>query len=208
MKAGFLILGLLLLSLVDVVSASSPYGSIDVYYNDKLLPGDEVAKPVLKIGELFKVKIVMTLNQTSRLFIEVDSIGSELPYEVLEGPSKFAEKKHFESLNPGTYTFEWILKPTKESADWSMPLNFWYQIHEQGEDEPAVKGEFTVAYPHVSNEQYEGETPTSEQPASENQPISGQPSSENPSSPASSPAFSLVTAISAVVLVFLRFSRQ
>ncbi|PAV13016.1 sarcinarray family protein [Methanosarcina spelaei] len=208
MKTGILILGLLLLSLIDIVSASSPYGSIDVYYNDKILPGDEIAKPVLKIGEPFKVKIVMTLNQTSRLFIEIDSIGSDSPYEVIEGPSKFAEKKHFESLDPGVYTFEWVLKPTKESADWSMPLNFWYQIHEKGEDEPAARGEFTVAYPHISNEYYEGEIPTSKQPASENKSTQEQPSSENSSSSASAPAFSLITAISALVLVFLRFSRQ
>ncbi|AKB51559.1 hypothetical protein MSBRW_2306 [Methanosarcina barkeri str. Wiesmoor] len=208
MKAGVLILGFLLLSLVDIVSASSPYGSIDVYYNDKILPGKEVAKPVLKIGEPFKVKIVIILNQKSRLFIEVDSIGSESPYEVIEGPSKFAEKKHFESLDPGIYTFEWVLKPTKESADWSMPLNFWYQVHEEGEDEPAVKGEFTVAYPHVSNEYYEGETPTSEQPETENQHTSKKPALENSPSPASAPAFSLVTAISALMLVFFRLSRQ
>lgn len=78
----------------------------------------------------------------------------------------------------------------------------------KGEDEPAVKGEFTVAYPHVSNEYYKGETPTSEQLEFENQPTPGQPASENSSSPASAPSFSLVTAISALVLVFLRFSHQ
>ncbi|MGB9938896.1 sarcinarray family MAST domain-containing protein [Methanosarcina sp.] len=204
MKAGVIILGLLLLSLVDTVSASSPYGSIDVYYNDKILPGDEVAKPVLKIGEPFKIKITMTLNQTSRLFIEVDSIGSESPYEVIEGPSKFAEKKHFESLDRGVYNFEWILRPTEGWADWSMPVNFWYQIHEEGEDEPAVKGEFTVAYPYISNEYYEGEAQVSE-----NQLISGQPASENSSAPAASaPAFSLLTAIVALAFVFFRLSRH
>jgi MAST domain-containing protein len=204
MKAGIIALGLLLLLFVGTVSASSPYGSIDVYYNDKILPEDEVAKPVLKIGEPFKIKITMTLNQTSRLFIEVDSIGSESPYEVIEGPSKFAEKKHFESLDRGVYNFEWVLKPTEGWADWSMPVNFWYQIHEEGEDEPAVKGEFTVAYPYISNEYYKGEVPPSE-----TQPTQEQLTSENSSSPtASAPAFSLVTAIIALALVFFRFSRQ
>ncbi len=204
MKAGVIILGFFLLSLVDTVSASSPYGSIDVYYNDKILPGDEVAKPVIKIDEPFKIKIAMKLNQTSRVFIEIDSIGSESPYKVIDGPCKFAEKKHFESLDPGIYTFEWILTPTEGWADWSMPVNFWYQIHEKGEDEPAVKGEFTVAYPHISNEHYEGETPVSEA-----QSTLEQPASENSSaSAASAPAFSLVTGIMALALVFLRFSRH
>lgn len=55
----------ILLMLMGVVSATSQYGSIDVYYNDEILPGKEVAKPTLKIGEPFKVRIEMTLNQTS-----------------------------------------------------------------------------------------------------------------------------------------------
>ncbi|MDD3246594.1 MAG: sarcinarray family MAST domain-containing protein [Methanosarcina sp.] len=200
MKSKVIIFGFFVMFLINTVSASSPYGSMDVYYNEKLLPGEEVAKPLLNIGEPFKIKIVMTLNQTSRLFIEVDSIGSEFPYEVIEGPSKFSEKKHFESLDPGVYTFEWILRANEGWEGWSMPVNFWYQIHEEGEDEPAVKGEFTVAYCTISNEHYKGEIPTSEDhPVSETEPSSKS---------ASTPAFSLVTAISALVLVFLRFSRQ
>ncbi|KKG42867.1 hypothetical protein DU35_06105, partial [Methanosarcina mazei] len=109
MKMKVIIFVFFVMFLANVVSASSTYGSIDTYYNDKLLPGEEIAKPILKVGEPFKIKVVMTLNQTSRLFIEVNSIGSESPYEVVEGPSKFSEKKHFESLDPGVYTFEWIL---------------------------------------------------------------------------------------------------
>ncbi|AKB73966.1 hypothetical protein MSLAZ_0705 [Methanosarcina lacustris Z-7289] len=183
----------------SIATASSPYGKMDVYYNEKLLSGEEVAKPVLKIGEPFNIKIVMTLNQTSRLFIEVDSIGSEFPYEVIEGPSKFSEKKHFESLDPGVYTFEWILRANEGWEGWSMPVNFWYQIHEEGEDEPAVKGEFTVAYCTISNEHYEGEIPTSE-----NHPVS---ETEPSSTSASTPAFTLLGAISVLALAFALFRR-
>jgi MAST domain-containing protein len=199
-----IILLIFLVSIINVASASSPYGSIDVYYNDKLLTADEVAKPVLKIDEPFKIKIVMTLNQTSRLFIEVDSIGSESPYEVIEGPSKFAEKKHFESLDPGVYSFEWVLKPTEGWADWSMPVNFWYQIHKRGEDEPAIKGEFTVAYPYISNEHYEGKVSTPEkQPVSNNESSPAEPSPMS----ASTPAFTSAGAISILALVFALLRR-
>ncbi|AKB81557.1 hypothetical protein MSBR3_0979 [Methanosarcina barkeri 3] len=207
MKTGILILGLLLLSLVDIVSASSPYGSIDVYYNDQILPGKEVAKPTLKIGEPFKVKVEMTLNQTSTMFVQVCSLGGKF-FEVVDGPSEFEKTKYIKSLDPGKHTFEWTIIPTDEWAGGSIPLNFWYQINLPGEDEPAVKGEFTIAYCTISNEHYEGETPTFEQSKSENQSTSGKPASENSSAPASSPAFSLVTAISALVLVFLRFPRR
>jgi MAST domain-containing protein len=199
--------GFVLLLLMGIASASSQYGSIDVYYNDNILPGKEVAKPTLKIGEPFKVKVEMTLNQTSTLFVQVCSLGGNY-FEVIDGPSEFEKTKYIKSLDPGKYTFEWVIIPTDEWAGGSIPLNFWYQINLPGEDEPAIKGEFTIAYCIISNEHYQGETSISEQPASENQPTSGKPASEESPSSASSPAFNLVTAISALVLVFLRFSRQ
>ncbi|AKB51555.1 hypothetical protein MSBRW_2302 [Methanosarcina barkeri str. Wiesmoor] len=208
MKFRIFILGMVLLLLTNIVSAGSQYGTIDVYYNDQLLPGKEVVKPTLKIGEPFKVKIDLTLNQTSILFVKICSLRVGTPYEVITGPSEFDKKLYFESLDPGTYTYEWILKPTGEWEGGTMPVNIWYQIHNVGEDKPLVQGEFTVAYPYISNEHYQGETPTFEQSESENQPTSKKPTSENSSSPASSPAFSLVTAISALVLVFLILSRQ
>ena len=49
-----------------ISTATNPYGEIytyDVYYNDKLLPGTEIAKPTLKIGEPFNVKINLTVYQ-------------------------------------------------------------------------------------------------------------------------------------------------
>ena len=196
-----------LLLLVGTASASSQYGSIDVYYNDKILPGKEVAKPTLKIGEPFKVKVEMTLNQTSNLFVQVCSLGGNF-FEVVDGPSEFEKTKYIKSLDPGKYTFEWTIVPTDEWAGGSIPLNFWYQINLPREDEPAIKGEFTIAYCTISNEHYQGETPTSEQSASETQTTLGQPASENSSSSASAPAFSLVTVISALVLAFFRLSRQ
>ncbi|MHB8101005.1 MAG: sarcinarray family MAST domain-containing protein [Methanosarcina sp.] len=174
--------------------AMSSYGEINTYYNNELLPGKEVAKPMLKIGEPFKIKIEMTLNQTSSLFVQVCSLGGNL-FKVVDGPSEFEKTKYIKSLDPVKYIFEWTIVPTDEWAGGSIPINFWYQINLPGEDDPAVTGEFTVAYCTISNEHYEGETPTSkEQPVSGSQPT-----------PKSAPAFSLVTAIAALALVFLEF---
>ncbi|OEU43944.1 sarcinarray family protein [Methanosarcina sp. Ant1] len=174
--------------------AMSSYGEINTYYNNELLPGKEVAKPMLKIGEPFKIKIEMTLNQTSSLFVQVCSLGGNL-FKVVDGPSEFEKTKYIKSLDPVKYIFEGTIVPTDEWAGGSIPINFWYQINLPGEDDPAVTGEFTVAYCTISNEHYEGETPTSkEQPVSGSQPT-----------PKSAPAFSLVTAIAALALVFLEF---
>ncbi|MGV8077072.1 MAG: sarcinarray family MAST domain-containing protein [Methanosarcina sp.] len=198
--------GLIFLLLAGLVSASSQYGSIDVYYNDKILPGKEVAKPTLKIGEPFKVKIEMTLNQTSSLFVQVCSLGGNF-FKVIDGPSEFEKTKYIKSLDPGKYIFEWTIVPTNEWAGGSIPINFWYQINLPGEDESAVKGEFTVAYCTISNEHYEGEAPTSEkQPVTETEPSSTPSSASTPTS-ASTPAFTLAGAVSVFALVFALFRR-
>ncbi len=65
MKVKFILIGfcinLLFTSLIVV--ADSPYASIDVYYNDKLYPGSEIPKPLLKIGEPFNVRFDVTSYQ-------------------------------------------------------------------------------------------------------------------------------------------------
>jgi MAST domain-containing protein len=193
--------GFILLLLVGVASASSQYVSIDVYYNDKLLSGKESAKPILKIGEPFKVRMEMTLNQTCSLFMQVCSLGGNL-FEVVDGPSKYEKTKYLKSVDPGKHVFEWTIKPTDEWAGGSIPLNFWYQINLPGEDKPVVNSEFTVAYCTISNEHYKGEVSTpKEQKTSEKEPS---PTSK----PASMPDFSSVSTIAALTLVLLRFSRQ
>ena len=191
--------GLILLLFVGIASASSQYGSIDVYYNDEILPGKEVAKPTLKIGEPFKVRIEMNLNQTSTVFVKVCSLGGNF-FEVIEGPSEFEKTKYMNSLDPGKHVFEWTLIPTDEWAGGSIPINFWYQINLIGEDEPAVKGEFTVAYCTISEEHYEDEPSTPEK-----QPVSETESS--PLSSASTPAFTLAGAILVLAMAFALLRR-
>ncbi|RXA21686.1 sarcinarray family MAST domain-containing protein [Methanosarcina sp. MSH10X1] len=205
MKIKCLIIILILISAINIATASNPYGKIytyDVYYNDKLLPGEEIAKPFLNIGEPFKVKLEMKLNQTSTLFVQVCSLGGNF-FEVIDGPSEFEKMKYMKSLDPGTHVFEWTIIPTDEWAGGSIPINIFYQINLPDEDEPAVNGEFTVAYCTISNEYYKGEAT-----ASETQSTPEQPSSENSTSPASAPAFSLVTAILALAFVFLKLSHS
>ncbi|MDQ1251756.1 MAG: hypothetical protein QG646_867, partial [Euryarchaeota archaeon] len=93
-------------------------------------------------------------------------------------------------------------KPTERWADGSLPLDKYYTILAHGNPKPLVNSGFTVAYPYISNEHYKGEAPTpKEQKDSETEPS---PTSKT----ASMPAFSLVTAIAALALVYLKFSRH
>jgi len=182
-----------------IAIASSPYGKMDIYYNGEILPGGEVAKPILKINEPFNIKVNMTAYQECKVSGKLTELG-EGYFEVIEGPSEMNQYSRTILMANESHIFEWTVIPTDKWAGGSMPINFHYSITEKGNPEPILNSGFTVAYCTISNEYYEGEIPTSEeQTASETEPSS---------TSASAPAFSLVAAISALVLVFLRVARQ
>jgi len=197
MKLKLIILIIILLS-SNVALAYNPYGEIytyEVYYNGELLPGTEVAKPNLKIGEPFSVAVEMTMYQYCQVYIELSDLGTYSGsnfFIVIDGPSelgKFYDKLFLENE---THTFEWTLKPTDEWAGGTMPINFHYTIVEKGNPEPVVNSEFTIAYPYISTEYYEGDsTPTT---------TTNPDSPTSTESPNSIPAFTLLTTALAIAL--------
>lgn len=209
MRAKLILIGAFcIVLLTGNVAADSPCGKMDVYYNNKLLPGTEVAKPVLKIGEPFTVGINLTVSQKSEVSVELSEIG-EGYFEIINGSTSKTNVYRADVMEENSsILYQWTIKPTEKWAGGSMPIDIVYQINDFKTGDILVNSGFTVAYCTISNEHYQGETPTSEQTETENQPTSKKPASENSSSSASAPAFSLVTAISALVLIFLRFSRQ
>ncbi|WP_048143255.1 sarcinarray family MAST domain-containing protein [Methanosarcina horonobensis] len=201
MKVKLIFSALLIFLLMSIVTlAESQYGSMDVYYNNKLLPGTEVAKPALKIGEPFNIKISLTVNQKSDVYASL-SCMEKSSFEIIDGPTvrigDYSKANILETNS--TIEYEWTVKPTDKWAGGSLPLDIYYEIYDHGSPEPLIKGGFTVAYCTISNEHYEGEIPTSEEPQV----------SETESSPtsASTPAFTLAGAISVLALAFALFRR-
>ncbi|MGE4495935.1 MAG: sarcinarray family MAST domain-containing protein [Methanosarcina sp.] len=192
---------LLLTATVNSATASNPYGEVytyDVYYNDKLLPDVEVAKPLLKIGEPFNIKINMTVYHEYKVSGQMSEIGSG-NFEVIEGPSQMNRYSSVYLKPNESHIFEWTVKPTDGWAGGSLPINFHYSIVEKGNPEPIVNSEFTVAYCTISNEHYEGKIPTSEE--------SSVSETESLPTSASTPAFTLAGTISILVLAFAIFRR-
>ena len=168
---------------------------MQIYYNERLLPGSETAKPNLKIGEPFNVSINLTVYQKSEVSVMLSEIGDG-DFVILEGFTKEMNKYGSKVMEKNSSEiFEWTVIPTENWAGGSIPINFVYQINDFKTGDIFINSGFTIAYCTISNEHYEGETPTSkEQPVSGSQPT-----------PKSAPAFSLVTAIAVLVLVFLKF---
>ena len=90
--------------------------------------------------------------------------------------------------------YKWTVKPTEKWAGGSLPIDLVYQIHEFGTGKMLVKGGFTIAYPYISNEYYEGKTPVSKESAIETQ------------TPAkSTPAFTTLGTLLSVTLALIVF---
>ncbi|WP_440956487.1 sarcinarray family MAST domain-containing protein [Methanosarcina sp. Mfa9] len=171
MRVKEILLGLVLIITTSVASAQNPYGDVytyDVYFNDKLLPGTEVAKPILKIGEPFSVKISLTVNQKSDVYVSL-SCMEKSSFEIIDGPTlrtgDYTKPNILEANS--TIEYEWLAKPTEKWAGGSLPLDMYYAIYDHGSPEPLVESGFTVAYPYISTEYYEGKTPSQESSSSE-----------------------------------------
>ena len=194
-----LLVGLIFCSIIftGVVSAESQYGKMDVYYNGKILPGTEVAKPVLKIGEPFTLRVDATMYQECKVVFQLSELGSD-DFIVIDGVSKLGEFSDKIFLQNETYTFEWTLKATDEWAGGTMPIDFYYSTVEKGNPEPIAKGEFTIAYPYITTEHYEGDTT----PTTTSNPESSK-STDEPTTP-STPAFTLLAAALALTIAARR----
>jgi MAST domain-containing protein len=195
--------GIILVLFTSTASAYNPYGDVyeyNLYFDGKLLNTTEVPKPILKIGEPFDVKIDFIVYKKCEMSIKLSEIENG-HFVILDGSTPKMDVYRADILEKNsTITYEWTVKPTEKWAGGSLPIDLVYQIDDFETKKSLVHGSFTIAYPYISKEYYEGEIPTSEeQPVSETEPSS---------TSASTPAFSLVTAVSALVLVFLRFSRQ
>lgn len=182
--------------------AESPYGSMDVYFNEKILPGKEMAKPTLKVGEPFKVKINLTVFQKSDVYVSLSCIEKN-SFEIINGPTLRIEE--YSKVNVleanSSKEYEWTVKPTERWKGGSLPLDIYYTILAHGDSEPLINGGFTVAYCTITNEYYKGEAPNSEEkPVSEKEPSPA-------STSVSTPAFTLASAISVFALAFALFRR-
>lgn len=194
---GVLLLTLILILLTEIGSASNPYGEIyeyDLYFNGKLLEVDEVPHPILKIGEPFEIRVDFTSYQKCYVSTMISEIG-EGNFIVIEGPTEKTNDYCGKVIEKNsTEIFEWVVAPTENWAGGSLPIDFIYQIDELGAGgKTLLNSGFTVAYPYISTEYYEGKTPPQESS-----------SSETETSPESAPAFTTFGTFLALALAASR----
>ena len=137
-------------------SAESSNLKVDVYYNDQLYPGASTPKPLLKIGEPFKLRFEITCFKRNEISIMLTSIG-ENDSDIIDGPTsklgQFTDKIVEENE---TWIVEWTVAPNEEWAGGSAPIDFYYQMMDLERFRKITSGRFTAAYVTISEEYYDG----------------------------------------------------
>jgi sarcinarray family protein len=121
--------------LTEGAAAENPYGKIytyDVYYNDKLLPGTDVAKPILKIGEPFSIGFNITVHQKCYVSVILTEIGDN-DFEIVNGSTSKMKDYGTELMEKNSSKmFYWTVKPTNSWKGGSLPINLVSQQFNYG----------------------------------------------------------------------------
>jgi len=193
MKIIWILIGLILCSIMlsGMASAESQYGKIDSYYNNKFLPGTEVAKPTLKIGEPFTLRVDVTMYQECKMYIRLNLLDNT-HFDFIDGAANFNQAASYIFKENETSTFEWTLKPTDKWAGGAVPLDIHYSILLPDVTGSVADSSFTIAVPYITTEYYEGDT-TTKDPTS----------TDDPTTP-STPAFTLFATALALTIAARR----
>ena len=168
----------------------------EVYYNGKVTT---VYDAELKVGEPATIKAVVYLKKNVDVSTVIDATGfdrkaKDQPFEVIEGPSEFAETAREFGYNAGeTVSFEWTVRPTEIAAGWTIPLNIIFKFYDRDEKE-GIPIKFTAANIMVHDEQYSGPAPTR---------TATDPSSTDQTPTQGSPGFGVVSALVGIMLVLV-----
>ncbi|WP_407356107.1 sarcinarray family MAST domain-containing protein [Methanolobus sp. WCC5] len=184
----------LLILLSTPASSNGLHGTLDYYYNGIFVTESQnpvTPKPLLKIGEPFTLRMEVTCYKRNALSVMLYSIGNS-DFDIIEGPtSRLGQYTDGIIEANETRVFEWTVAPNDEWAGGSTPINFYYQMTDLDTAKKITSGEFTAAYVTISNEYYEAPEKPSE--------LVSRPS--NDSSSASTPGFTVLVAVFALIAV-------
>ena len=146
-----LILHIILIFLLPWMGSppEEPDFDLEVLYNGKLLPVDEVPSPELLPGDVFTIELRITPNFDSVISL---GLGGTAPgsYKVLSGPSPWEKTVLHRVKARETLRVSWTLTPTGEWQGGNAPVNVYYKVYHEGRyEDPLFLGKFTAADPII-----------------------------------------------------------
>ncbi|HLB69634.1 MAG: sarcinarray family MAST domain-containing protein [Candidatus Methanoperedens sp.] len=150
---------ILIASITSVYAESigNEYGYANGWFNGQ----EATVKNVkLKIGEPAIIKVMINSNISGHVFVKLTNPLVTEPYYVIEGPSKIGESiNNYDITNGWSQTYTWTIAPNGAWKNGNAPINVFVQFFNmKTKDNKMI--EFTIANPHILDEQYPGSSST------------------------------------------------
>jgi sarcinarray family protein len=172
-------------------AGENEYGIVKAWYDNQPATVEGVG---LKINEPVEIKVEVT-SKVDAFFIgiELSEPGVTKSFDVISGPSDFGEWISKYDIKSGwVKTYTWTICPNGNWTDGNAPINIFVQFTKEINDDRFIQ--YSIANPHIFDEQYSGSNPSHTTTTS---------SSTNQSQSNSSPSFGIIGALLSVALVVM-----
>jgi len=128
------------------------FGIINAWYNGQEATVENIS---LTIGEPAEITVFVYSKIAGNVYIELTNPLVTVPYVIISGPSELDETiDNYDVKSGWTMNYTWIIKPNGDWTNRNAPINLFVQFNKAHND--VRKIEFTIANPHILDEQYSG----------------------------------------------------
>jgi len=177
-------------------AGENEYGIVKSWYDNQPATVEGVG---LKINEPVEIKVEVT-SKVDAFFIGIELCepGVTKSFDVISGPSDFDELISEYDIKSGwVKAYTWTICPNGNWVDGNVPINIFVQFSKEINDDRIIQ--YSIANPHILDEQYSGSNPFHTTTTS---------SSTNQSQSNSSPSFGIIAALLSVALVVMWKQRK
>ena len=148
-----IIIIILLLNTQIALGAENEYGIVKAWFNGKNATVEGID---LRVDEPSEIKVTVTSKINGNVHIKLLEPGITKAFDVISGPSKQDERIDNMGVSPGwSKTFTWKIKPNGNWKNGNAPINIFISFYSSNNrDQKPI--EFTIANPHILDEQYPG----------------------------------------------------
>ena len=131
------------------------FGIVNAWYNGQ----EATVKNIqLKVGEPAEITVSVNSKIDCNVYVKLINPLVTVPYDILSGPSDLDESIDNRGVKSGwTTNYTWIIVPNGDWTNGNAPINIFVQFSDRGD---VRIEEFSIANPHILDEQYSGPAPT------------------------------------------------
>jgi len=149
-----IIIIILLLNTQIALGAENEYGIVKAWFNGKNATVEGID---LRVDEPSEIKVTVTSKINGDVSLKLYEPGVTRAFKVINGPSDIEKRIDILNIESGwSRTYIWTVAPNGAWKNGNAPINLIVQFNKEMENKQL---DFTIANPHILDEQYPGSTP-------------------------------------------------